>query len=195
MKSFAAFLLIVFLSSLNCNNNTTNATTEELKESLSKFEDELTELKEALGQNQSFPEDNMTEEEYEKKFNEDIQEILKEMKLDDKETITKNQFEILFKKVMTKDESDEDTEESEQILSGITEKLMDTIPDTVYVKNITQYFNSQKLAEIFSDLLSDLGADFDLLGMNEQTDETFQDEMLQDLEKKKEPTDEKIEDL
>ena len=195
MKSFAAFLLIVFLSSLNCNNNTTNATTEELKESLSKFEDELTELKEALGQNQSFPEDNMTEEEYEKKFNEDIQEILKEMKLDDKETITKKQFEILFKKVMTKDESDEDTEESEQILSGITEKLMETIPDTVYVKNITQYFNSQKLAEIFSDLLSDLGADFDLLGMNEQTDETFQDEMLQDLEKKKEPTDEKIEDL
>lgn len=193
MKSFAAFLLILFLSSIHCNNNTTNATTEELKESLSKIEDELTELKEALGQNQSFPEDNMTEEEYEKQFNEDIQAILKEMKLDDKETMTKKQFETLFKKVMTKDDPDEDTEESEQILTGITEKLMVTIPDTVYVKNITQYFNSQKLAEIFSDLLGDLGADFDLLGMNEQVDENVQDEMFQDIEKKNE--DEKIEDL
>ncbi len=193
MKSFAAFLLILFLSSIHCNNNTTNATTEELKESLSKIEDELTELKEALGQNQSFPEDNMTEEEYEKQFNEDIQAILKEMKLDDKETMTKKQFETLFKKVMTKDDPDEDTEESEQILAGITEKLMVTIPDTVYVKNITQYFNSQKLAEIFSDLLGDLGADFDLLGMNEQVDENVQDEMFQDIEKKNE--DEKIEDL
>lgn len=193
MKSFAAFLLILFLSSIHCNNNTTNATTEELKESLSKIEDELTELKEALGQNQSFPEDNMTEEEYEKQFNEDIQAILKEMKLDDKETMTKKQFETLFKKVMTKDDPDEDTEESEQILAGITEKLMVTIPDTVYVKNITQYFNSQKLAEIFSDLLGDLGADFDLLGMNEQVDENVQDEMFQDIEKKSE--DEKIEDL
>ena len=193
MKSFAAFLLILFLSSIHCNNNTTNATTEELKESLSKIEDELTELKEALGQNQSFPEDSMTEEEYEKQFNEDIQAILKEMKLDDKETMTKKQFETLFKKVMTKDDPDEDTEESEQILAGITEKLMVTIPDTVYVKNITQYFNSQKLAEIFSDLLGDLGADFDLLGMNEQVDENVQDEMFQDIEKKNE--DEKIEDL
>ena len=193
MKSFAAFLLILFLSSIHCNNNTTNATTEELKESLSKIEDELTELKEALGQYQSFPEDNMTEEEYEKQFNEDIQAILKEMKLDDKETMTKKQFETLFKKVMTKDDPDEDTEESEQILAGITEKLMVTIPDTVYVKNITQYFNSQKLAEIFSDLLGDLGADFDLLGMNEQVDENVQDEMFQDIEKKNE--DEKIEDL
>ena len=193
MKSFAAFLLILFLFSIHCNNNTTNATTEELKESLSKIEDELTELKEALGQNQSFPEDNMTEEEYEKQFNEDIQAILKEMKLDDKETMTKKQFETLFKKVMTKDDPDEDTEESEQILAGITEKLMVTIPDTVYVKNITQYFNSQKLAEIFSDLLGDLGADFDLLGMNEQVDENVQDEMFQDIEKKNE--DEKIEDL
>lgn len=193
MKSFTAFLLILFLSSIHCNNNTTNATTEELKESLSKIEDELTELKEALGQNQSFPEDNMTEEEYEKQFNEDIQAILKEMKLDDKETMTKKQFETLFKKVMTKDDPDEDTEESEQILAGITEKLMVTIPDTVYVKNITQYFNSQKLAEIFSDLLGDLGADFDLLGMNEQVDENVQDEMFQDIEKKNE--DEKIEDL
>lgn len=193
MKSFAAFLLILFLSSIHCNNNTTNATTEELKESLSKIEDELIELKEALGQNQSFPEDNMTEEEYEKQFNEDIQAILKEMKLDDKETMTKKQFETLFKKVMTKDDPDEDTEESEQILAGITEKLMVTIPDTVYVKNITQYFNSQKLAEIFSDLLGDLGADFDLLGMNEQVDENVQDEMFQDIEKKNE--DEKIEDL
>ena len=193
MKSFAAFLLILFLSSIHCNNNTTNATTEELKESLSKIEDELTELKEALGQNQSFPEDNMTEEEYEKQFNEDIQAILKEMKLDDKETMTKKQFETLFKKVMTKDDPDEDTEESEQILTGITEKLMVTIPDTVYVKNITQYFNSQKLAEIFSDLLGDLGADFDLLGMNEQVEENVQDEMFQDIEKKNE--DEKIEDL
>ena len=193
MKSFAAFLLILFLSSIHCNNNTTNATTEELKESLSKIEDELTELKEAFGQNQSFPEDNMTEEEYEKQFNEYIQAILKEMKLDDKETMTKKQFETLFKKVMTKDDPDEDTEESEQILTGITEKLMVTIPDTVYVKNITQYFNSQKLAEIFSDLLGDLGADFDLLGMNEQVDENVQDEMFQDIEKKNE--DEKIEDL
>lgn len=193
MKSFAAFLLILFFSSIHCNNNTTNATTEELKESLSKIEDELTELKEALGQNQSFPEDNMTEEEYEKQFNEDIQAILKEMKLDDKETMTKKQFETLFKKVMTKDDPDEDTEESEQILAGITEKLMVTIPDTVYVKNITQYFNSQKLAEIFSDLLGDLGADFDLLGMNEQVDENVQDEMFRDIEKKNE--DEKIEDL
>ena len=193
MKSFAAFLLILFLSSIHCNNNTTNATTEELKESLSKIEDELTELKEAFGQNQSFPEDNMTEEEYEKQFNEDIQAILKEMKLDDKETMTKKQFETLVKKVMTKDDPDEDTEESEQILTGITEKLMVTIPDTVYVKNITQYFNSQKLAEIFSDLLGDLGADFDLLGMNEQVDENVQDEMFQDIEKKNE--DEKIEDL
>lgn len=192
MKTFSIILFALFLSSLLCNNNTTN---EDLNESISKIEDELIDLKEALGENQSFPEDNMTDEEYEKKFNEDIQEILKEMKLDDKETITKSQFETLFKKIMTKDDPDGESEESEQILSGITEKLMETIPDAVFVKNITQYFNSQKIAEIFSDLLGDLGADFDMIGMMDQTDEKGQDDMLKDLEKDKENLGEKIEDL
>ena len=69
MKTFSIILFALFLSSLLCNNNTTN---EDLNESISKIEDELIDLKEALGENQSFPEDNMTDEEYEKKFNEDI---------------------------------------------------------------------------------------------------------------------------
>ena len=178
MKSLTSFILLLSLILFAaCQDNETNSTIanmteEELRESLEKLQEDMIDLKESLGVNQSFADDpdNLSDQDYEKQFKDDLDKILVEMGVNEQETITKAQFETLFRKVMNKDAIEESNEDTEKVLEGITEKMMASVPEVVFLKNITEYFNTRKMAEIFSDLLSDLGADFDLVGMVDEYD-------------------------
>lgn len=179
MKSLTSFILLLLLILFaSCQGNETNSTDaniteEELKESLEKLQEDLIDFKESMGINQSTADEanNLSDEDYEKQFNDDLAKILVEMGVSEQETITKAQFETLFKKVMNKDAAGEEiNEETEKVIDGITQKMMASVPEVVYLKNITEYFNTRKMAEIFTDLLSDLGADFDLVGMVDEYD-------------------------
>lgn len=196
MKSLTSFILLLSLILFAaCQDNETistiaNMTEEELRESLEKLQEDMIDLKESLGVNQSFADDpdNLSDQDYEKQFKDDLDKILVEMGVNEQETITKAQFETLFRKVMNKDAIEESNEDTEKVLEGITEKMMASVPEVVFLKNITEYFNTRKMAEIFSDLLSDLGADFDLVGMVDEYDKkkkegVSNEDILADIQK------------
>ena len=196
MKSLTSFILLLSLILFAaCQDNETNSTIanmteEELRESLEKLQEDMIDLKESLGVNQSFADDpdNLSDQDYEKQFKDDLDKILVEMGVNEQETITKAQFETLFRKVMNKDAIEESNEDTEKVLEGITEKMMASVPEVVFLKNITEYFNTRKMAEIFSDLLSDLGADFDLVGMVDEYDKkkkegVSNEDILADIQK------------
>ena len=196
MKSLTSFILLLSLILFAaCQDNETistiaNMTEEELRESLEKLQEDMIDLKESLGVNQSFADDpdNLSDQDYEKQFKDDLDKILVEMGVNEQETITKAQFETLFRKVMNKDATEESNEDTEKVLEGITEKMMASVPEVVFLKNITEYFNTRKMAEIFSDLLSDLGADFDLVGMVDEYDKkkkegVSNEDILADIQK------------
>ena len=196
MKSLTSFILLLSLILFAaCQDNETistiaNMTEEELRESLEKLQEDMIDLKESLGVNQSFADDpdNLSDHDYEKQFKDDLDKILVEMGVNEQETITKAQFETLFRKVMNKDAIEESNEDTEKVLEGITEKMMASVPEVVFLKNITEYFNTRKMAEIFSDLLSDLGADFDLVGMVDEYDKkkkegVSNEDILADIQK------------
>lgn len=196
MKSLTSFILLLSLILFAaCQDNETNSTIanmteEELRESLEKLQEDMIDLKESLGVNQSFADDpdNLSDQDYEKQFKDDLDKILVEMGVNEQETITKAQFETLFRKVMNKDATEESNEDTEKVLEGITEKMMASVPEVVFLKNITEYFNTRKMAEIFSDLLSDLGADFDLVGMVDEYDKkkkkgVSNEDILADIQK------------
>ena len=196
MKSLTSFILLLSLILFAaCQDNETNSTIanmteEELRESLEKLQEDMIDLKESLGVNQSFADDpdNLSDQDYEKQFKDDLDKILVEMGVNEQETITKAQFETLFRKVMNKDATEESNEDTEKVLEGITEKMMASVPEVVFLKNITEYFNTRKMAEIFTDLLSDLGADFDLVGMVDEYDKkkkegVSNEDILADIQK------------
>ena len=196
MKSLTSFILLLSLILFAaCQDNETNSTIanmteEELRESLEKLQEDMIDLKESLGVNQSFADDpdNLSDQDYEKQFKDDLDKILVEMGVNEQETITKAQFETLFRKVMNKDAIEESNEDTEKVLEGITEKMMASVPEVVFLKNITEYFNTRKMAEIFTDLLSDLGADFDLVGMVDEYDKkkkegVSNEDILADIQK------------
>ena len=196
MKSLTSFILLLSLILFAaCQDNETNSTIanmteEELRESFEKLQEDMIDLKESLGVNQSFADDpdNLSDQDYEKQFKDDLDKILVEMGVNEQETITKAQFETLFRKVMNKDATEESNEDTEKVLEGITEKMMASVPEVVFLKNITEYFNTRKMAEIFSDLLSDLGADFDLVGMVDEYDkkkkeDVSNEDILADIQK------------
>lgn len=196
MKLLTSFILLLSLILFAaCQDNETNSTIanmteEELRESLEKLQEDMIDLKESLGVNQSFADDpdNLSDQDYEKQFKDDLDKILVEMGVNEQETITKAQFETLFRKVMNKDATEESNEDTEKVLEGITEKMMASVPEVVFLKNITEYFNTRKMAEIFSDLLSDLGADFDLVGMVDEYDKkkkegVSNEDILADIQK------------
>ena len=196
MKSLTSFILLLSLilfaacQDKETNSTIANMTEEELRESLEKLQEDMIDLKESLGVNQSFADDpdNLSDQDYEKQFKDDLDKILVEMGVNEQETITKAQFETLFRKVMNKDATEESNEDTEKVLEGITEKMMASVPEVVFLKNITEYFNTRKMAEIFSDLLSDLGADFDLVGMVDEYDKkkkegVSNEDILADIQK------------
>ena len=196
MKSLTSFILLLSLilfaacQDKETNSTIANMTEEELRESLEKLQEDMIDLKESLGVNQSFADDpdNLSDQDYEKQLKDDLDKILVEMGVNEQETITKAQFETLFRKVMNKDATEESNEDTEKVLEGITEKMMASVPEVVFLKNITEYFNTRKMAEIFSDLLSDLGADFDLVGMVDEYDKkkkegVSNEDILADIQK------------
>ena len=154
MKSLTSFILLLSLILFAaCQDNETNSTIanmteEELRESLEKLQEDMIDLKESLGVNQSFADDpdNLSDQDYEKQFKDDLDKILVEMGVNEQETITKAQFETLFRKVMNKDAIEESNEDTEKVLEGITEKMMASVPEVVFLKNITEYFNTRKMA-------------------------------------------------
>ena len=56
-------------------------------------------------------------------------------------------------------------------MSIIAEKMLRTVPDVVPVNTIADYFSPRNMAAIFTEYLSELGANFDLVSMIDQYDE------------------------
>ena len=154
MKALTSLLMSLYILSFILCNVTSNA-------------DETVEL------NQTAGDDSKEETEEEKNariLREDIKKALTDMGAADAETITKEQFKKVFTQVMDKAD-DASKEEINQVMSIIAEKMLRTVPDVVPVNTIADYFSPRNMAAIFTEYLSELGANFDLVSMIDQYDE------------------------
>ena len=154
MKALTSLLMSLYILSFILCNVTSNA-------------DETVEL------NQTARGDSKEETEEEKNariLREDIKKALTDMGAADAETITKEQFKKVFTQVMDKAD-DASKEEINQVMSIIAEKMLRTVPDVVPVNTIADYFSPRNMAAIFTEYLSELGANFDLVSMIDQYDE------------------------
>lgn len=116
------------------------------------------------------PKEETEEEKNARILREDIKKALTDMGAADAETITKEQFKKVFSQVMDKgDEASK--EEMNQVMSIISEKMLKKVPDVVPVNTIVDYFSPRNMAAVFTEYLSELGADFDLVSMVDQYDE------------------------
>lgn len=116
------------------------------------------------------PKEETEEEKNARILREDIKKALTDMGAADAETITKEQFKKVFSQVMDKgDEASK--EEMNQVMSIISEKMLKKVPDVVPVNTIVDYFSPRNMAVVFTEYLSELGADFDLVSMVDQYDE------------------------
>ena len=116
------------------------------------------------------PKEETEEEKNARILREDIKKALTDMGAADAETITKEQFKKVFTQVMDKgDEASK--EEINQVMSIISEKMLKKVPDVVPVNTIVDYFSPRNMAAVFTEYLSELGADFDLVSMVDQYDE------------------------
>ena len=84
-------------------------------------------------------------------------------------TITKEQFGKVFKQVMDKGD-DAQKAEVGPVMDIISGKMMRSVPDVVPVDTIESYFSPKNMAKIFTEYLSELGADFDLVSMVDDYD-------------------------
>ena len=154
MKALTSLLISLYILSFILCNVTSNA-------------NETVEL------NQTAEGDSKEETEEEKNariLREDIKKALTDMGAADAETITKEQFKKVFTQVMDKAD-DASKEEINQVMSIIAEKMLRTVPDVVPVNTIADYFSPRNMAAIFTEYLSELGANFDLVSMIDQYDE------------------------
>ena len=154
MKALTSLLMSLYILSFILCNVTSNA-------------NETVEL------NQTAEGDSKEETEEEKNariLREDIKKALTDMGAADAETITKEQFKKVFTQVMDKAD-DASKEEINQVMSIIAEKMLRTVPDVVPVNTIADYFSPRNMAAIFTEYLSELGANFDLVSMIDQYDE------------------------
>ena len=151
MKALTSLLMSLYILSFILCNVTSNANeTVELNQTDSKEETE--------------------EEKNARILREDIKKALTDMGAADAETITKEQFKKVFTQVMDKAD-DASKEEINQVMSIIGEKMLRTVPDVVPVNTIADYFSPRNMAAIFTEYLSELGANFDLVSMIDQYDE------------------------
>ena len=154
MKALTSLLMSLYILSFILCNVTSNA-------------NETVEL------NQTAEGDSKEETEEEKNariLREDIKKALTDMGAADAETITKEQFKKVFTQVIDKAD-DASKEEINQVMSIIAEKMLRTVPDVVPVNTIADYFSPRNMAAIFTEYLSELGANFDLVSMIDQYDE------------------------
>ena len=154
MKALTSLLLSLYVLSFILCNVTSNV-------------NETVELNQTA---ESEPKEETEEEKNARILREDIKKALTDMGAADAETITKEQFKKVFTQVMDKgDEASK--EEMNQVMSIISEKMLKKVPDVVPVNTIVDYFSPRNMAAVFTEYLSELGADFDLVSMVDQYDE------------------------
>ena len=154
MKALTSLLMSLYILSFILCNVTSNA-------------DETVELNQTAGGDSK---EETEEEKNARILREDIKKALTDMGAADAETITKEQFKKVFTQVMDKAD-DASKEEINQVMSIIAEKMLRTVPDVVPVNTIADYFSPRNMAAIFTEYLSELGANFDLVSMIDQYDE------------------------
>lgn len=154
MKALTSLLISLYVLSFILCNVTSNV-------------NETVELNQTA---ESEPKEETEEEKNARILREDIKKALTDMGAADAETITKEQFKKVFTQVMDKgDEASK--EEINQVMSIISEKMLKKVPDVVPVNTIVDYFSPRNMAAVFTEYLSELGADFDLVSMVDQYDE------------------------
>lgn len=154
MKALTSLLISLYVLSFILCNVTSNV-------------NETVELNQTA---ESEPKEETEEEKNARILREDIKKALTDMGAADAETITKEQFKKVFTQVMDKgDEASK--EEMNQVMSIISEKMLKKVPDVVPVNTIVDYFSPRNMAAVFTEYLSELGADFDLVSMVDQYDE------------------------
>ena len=154
MKALTSLLISLYILSFILCNVTSNA-------------NETVELNQTAGGDSK---EETEEEKNARILREDIKKALIDMGAADAETITKEQFKKVFTQVMDKAD-DASKEEINQVMSIIAEKMLRTVPDVVPVNTIADYFSPRNMAAIFTEYLSELGANFDLVSMIDQYDE------------------------
>lgn len=154
MKALTSLLISLYILSFILCNVTSNA-------------NETVELNQTAGGDSK---EETEEEKNARILREDIKKALTDMGAADAETITKEQFKKVFTQVMDKAD-DASKEEINQVMSIIAEKMLRTVPDVVPVNTIADYFSPRNMAAIFTEYLSELGANFDLVSMIDQYDE------------------------
>ena len=154
MKALTSLLMYLYILSFILCNVTSNA-------------NETVELNQTAGGDSK---EETEEEKNARILREDIKKALTDMGAADAETITKEQFKKVFTQVMDKAD-DASKEEINQVMSIIAEKMLRTVPDVVPVNTIADYFSPRNMAAIFTEYLSELGANFDLVSMIDQYDE------------------------
>ena len=154
MKALTSLLMSLYILSFILCNVTSNA-------------NETVELNQTAGGDSK---EETEEEKNARILREDIKKALTDMGAADAETITKEQFKKVFTQVMDKAD-DASKEEINQVMSIIAEKMLRTVPDVVPVNKIADYFSPRNMAAIFTEYLSELGANFDLVSMIDQYDE------------------------
>ena len=154
MKTLTSLLMSLYILSFILCNVTSNA-------------NETVELNQTAGGDSK---EETEEEKNARILREDIKKALTDMGAADAETITKEQFKKVFTQVMDKAD-DASKEEINQVMSIIAEKMLRTVPDVVPVNTIADYFSPRNMAAIFTEYLSELGANFDLVSMIDQYDE------------------------
>ena len=154
MKALTSLLMSLYILSFILCNVTSNA-------------NETVELNQTAGGDSK---EETEEEKNARILREDIKKALTDMGATDAETITKEQFKKVFTQVMDKAD-DASKEEINQVMSIIAEKMLRTVPDVVPVNTIADYFSPRNMAAIFTEYLSELGANFDLVSMIDQYDE------------------------
>lgn len=128
-----------------------------------------------------------TEEEINaRKLREDIKKALDDMGAAEAETITKEQFKLVFSQVMNKGD-EEQMAQAKPVFEIILGKMLKKVPDVIPVGTIQDYFSPRSMAEVFTEYLSDLGADYDLVSMVDDYDEKKKegkshDEIVNELE-------------
>lgn len=154
MKALTSLLISLYVLSFILCNVTSNV-------------NETVELNQTA---ESEPKEETEEEKNARILREDIKKALTDMGAADAETITKEQFKKVFTQVMDKgDEASK--EEMNQVMSIISEKMLKKVPDVIPVNTIVDYFSPRNMAAVFTEYLSELGADFDLVSMVDQYDE------------------------
>ena len=109
---------------------------------------------------------------FEQHLNEEIMLIIKEKGYEGKEYLVKDEFKNVFQKLLVK-ESEEDSleeiKEDDETLTALTEKIVNAMPDKIYIHNVTSYFNSDKMVSVLMELLGQFNLD-DVLGNKNDND-------------------------